>query len=446
MKQTRKGDRYKCSGGCRTIYISPPARAVTSCMLCLQSIALGSYDFLHRVCKWDWEGQCMWGPHWHSQKSSFASHFCRSRLRCRALSAHFRTWQGVVQNRNALPLDLRERGATNSSSDTNCRQSVQPSSRMPTSSSSFLVALLLLPFLVVSQEDALACSGEFCTVTGGSPGVAARANSCPATDCDGSGVLEHHLGDQDDVAGSLVCLDGTQTRTEQNAFLRCFEGSVCGGTRTIDAVSFHVRSLTVSNYVVTVNLYKGSLIDCSDEDDVRGLHQTGLVASFSSPVMNSDEDFAVDVPITAALTLEPDESLLVEIDAPSLVNRGGKFVIADSADPNQCSPSYLQNDRCGVTDQPVNVALAQPGAGFPGFPDVSYVISVQTSQFMTSSPKPTPSPEPSASPTISFAPVVTPEPTWAPTAPPPFDIGSCFVSVVAVIYCIIGIFIPSFRL
>ena len=226
--------------------------------------------------------------------------------------------------------------------------------------------------------------------------VTTRALTCPANDCDGTGVLEHHLEDEN-TGGSAGCVTNGGAATQRNGFLRCFKGSDCAALRNIDSVSFRVQQLqNTGSLSAVVNLYKGTSTGCDSTSNVGILYNQPAVAS-EVVNLSSGTDFFVNVPITSPVTLSTSESLLVGVQVPSLAGDGGLFFVADSNDLDQCDPSYLQSDDCTLVNNPLPVTELPPPASDPTrFASVSYVISVNTSPAAT--PAPTEPPAPTAAP------------------------------------------------
>lgn len=229
-----------------------------------------------------------------------------------------------------------------------------------------------------------------------------RALTCPASNCDGTGILEHHL-DNGDIGTSVACLAGANNAfTAENSYFRCFASSLCSTTRIVDSVSFRVQKLEGSSITVFVRIYKGGTTGCASAATTTALVQQTPSATATVSV-TPGEDFLVVAPIPGSLTLFPSESLLVEVNAPNM-NNVGQFFIGDSMDVGQCDASYI---RCNGSGN------LQSTAGI-GFNSVSYIITANTR------PAPT-TPTPPTGPTTPTTPTgPTPTPPTGPIPVPQF--------------------------
>lgn len=218
-----------------------------------------------------------------------------------------------------------------------------------------------------------------------------RINTCPASNCDNTGVLQHHFTDNISGASVACFASGTPLTSQDNGYLRCFPGSLCSEGRIVEAVNFWVQRLEGSSLPVTVRLYKSSSSsDCSSTANVALLYQQGPIVS-STVTVEPGVNFAVTVPLTGEPQLAPSESLLVEVSAPTMEGVG-RFTIGDSNEANQCGPSYLQTNSCGATNLPIPTSVIDQGQ----FASVAHMISVQTRPL----PAPVPTPSPTTGPPI----------------------------------------------
>lgn len=311
------------------------------------------------------------------------------------------------------------------------------------------VAVLFF-FLLDSTTDAQTMTSLICTSLAecvGGDGVSAdnttipsgRALTCPASDCDGTGILEHHLEDQNLGASAGCTVMDEETgfiTTQSNGFIRCFAG-VCSTLRNIESVSFRVQRLEGTSTFVTVNLFKGTNNECSSPEGVIALYNQAPLLSVTE-LLGTGINYLATVEIPGGITLSPTENLLVEIKAPTLVGEG-QFFVADSSDlaPPQCDPSYLQSPNCNAIANPTNVATL--GSDFA---PVSFIITVNTSPSgdifgpsPTDPATPTDSPPTDTQPTdpLGPSPPILPIPLPSPT--PPVSEG-CFDSFFSAFGCV----------
>ena len=293
----------------------------------------------------------------------------------------------------------------------------------------FLATCLLLLFLEpVAGQNRICSSLAVCVdelgLATGDQVVDGRALTCPASDCDGTGILEHHLQDENlgASAGCTVSDNLGFITTQENGFMRCFAG-VCSSSRIINSVSFRVQRLEGTSTPITVNLFRGTSASCDSSQSVIALYNQAPMASFVQ-TLGTGINYLATVPIPGNIVLAPTESLLVEIKAPSLAGMG-QFFVADSSDqfPTQCDPSYLQSPNCPGIANPTAVSTLGDG-----FAPVSFIITVNTSPASSVPGPPIPTPNP---PTFNTPPAPTfARPTLpSPTPPSPVTSEGCFGSI-----------------
>ena len=279
-----------------------------------------------------------------------------------------------------------------------------------------VLLFLLLPWLI-SGDNRVCSYGGRCF---GDPVPQAATTSsnrmtCPASDCDGTGLLQHHFASLNDGTSASCQFNGANNNvsTRQNSYLRCFRGSLCATNRLVEAVSFGVSLLTgPAAVLVTINLYKGGSTGCDSTSNVADLYDQIAVASTAVTLSQGTNILDIRVPFSEPVLLQSDETILVEVSVPDLRGVQGVLNLADSNEDNQCDPSYIFFSQCDpMPDSPLTLASL-------GLPSVSHMITLETTTVPPAQAPvpalPTLSPVP---PPITLAPA-TAAPVFSPAPPP----------------------------
>lgn len=242
-----------------------------------------------------------------------------------------------------------------------------------------------------------------------------QTNTCPAGDCNGSGRLQHHFDDVSE-GNSVGCFNRDTGYTRDNTFLRCFSGALCSSNRIVESIFFSVEYLNgPGTLALTLELRKGDSNGCSTAMTVADLFVSApIVATETLALAPPATDRVWTVPLQTPVPLSPSESLLVSLTAPDLEGLG-EFYLGDSNDIDQCGPSYLQSNECGIDPTPTS--------NIGNFANVSYILGVETTVAPTNAPSSLPSAAPSPTPTEP--PIPPPSPIQPPGSPVPAPPAFC---------------------